>query len=239
MIKRNRFWEIDFLRGFAVILMIIFHLFFDLKYFLNLNFGSLNYLYILLGKITFFLFFLLVGISLRLSYLKKKNFNYYFKRGLFIFSLGLVISLITYFIIPSSFIKFGALHFIGFSIILAFIFLRFKYLNLLFGMIFLFFGLFLKSKVFDFNCLFFLGFKGVGFNSVDYFPIFPYFSLVLFGIFLGNFFYLSSLKRNFKLIDLSNNFFISKICFLGKKSLLIYFLHQPIIFLFLFLFGVF
>ena len=65
--KHNRFWEIDLLRGIAILMMIVFHLFYDLNYFnvykIELYSGfSLVFVY-LIGT----MFFLLVGISLALS----------------------------------------------------------------------------------------------------------------------------------------------------------------------------
>ncbi len=84
----------------------------------------------------------LMGVSLTLSnsraqitgkYREGGLFKKYLKRGLKIFSLGLLITLATWIFIPQEFIIFGVLHFIGISIILSYPFLKSKYLNLFLG----------------------------------------------------------------------------------------------------------
>jgi uncharacterized membrane protein len=128
----------------------------------------------------------------------------------------------------NGFIIFGVLHFIGISIILAYPFIRFRILNLLVGVIVVIIGLYLQNFVFDFNWLFWLGFKPMYFYTFDYFPILPWFGVVLIGLFFGKMLY-PNYKRRFKIKDLSG-FKISKLfCFLGRHSLLIYLIHQPIL----------
>ena len=69
----QRFWEIDFLRGIAIIMMVIYHIIFDLN-FLNIyeiNLHSTPLLLFLYPIGTLFL--LLVGISLSISYSRVKQ----------------------------------------------------------------------------------------------------------------------------------------------------------------------
>jgi uncharacterized membrane protein len=80
-----------------------------------------------------------------------------------------------------------------------------------------------------------LGFKPSQFYTVDYFPILPWFGVVLIGIFIGNTLYPFN-KRRFKIKDISQLKFVKFFCFLGRKSLIIYFLHQPILLLLIHLF---
>jgi uncharacterized membrane protein len=183
-----------------------------------------------------------VGISLTLSFSKVKGiltknelYKKILKRGLKIFTLGLLITLITFLILKEGFVVFGVLHCIGISIILSYPFLKFRYLNLIFGLIIISFGLILKIPTFDFYWLVWLGFRPEMFYTIDYFPLLPWFGVILIGIFLGNTFYNKHIRR-YKLIDLSNNRFVGFFTFLGRNSLIIYFLHQPIILLILFLY---
>lgn len=237
----KRFWEIDSLRGIAIIMMIVFHFFFDWDYFgkVNLNFGSGFWWGF--GRLIASIFIFLVGLSLTLSFSRAKKskiknlFKKYLVRGLKIFSWGLIISLLTWIFLEQGFVMFGILHFIGISIILAYPFLNFKYLNLVLGSIFIAIGLFLKRFVFDFAWLIWVGLRPTSFYTLDYFPIFPWFGLVLIGLFFGTLLYPKG-KRGFKILDASKNSFVKGLCFLGKNSLLIYLIHQPILVLILKLF---
>ncbi len=240
--KSIRFWEIDFLRGIAILMMIIFHILFDLVFLdiIKINlYAGLNLLFLYsIGTI----FLSLVGISLSLSYsrvinnLSKKQIIFKFlKRGLMIFCLGLIITIFTWFYLSRGFIIFGVLHCIGLSIIFSIPFLKFKFINLLMGIIFVFIGIYLKTMVFNFNWLLWLGFVPNGFYTVDYFPILPWFGVVLIGIFIGKILY-TDYKRNFFINDFSNVKFVKLFCFLGRHSLIIYFVHQPVVLSLIYLF---
>ena len=160
----------------------------------------------------------------------------YFRRGLKVFSWGLIITLLTWIFLREGFIIFGILHLIGISIILAYPFLKLLYWNLLIGLFCIFLGAYLKGFVFNFYWLSWLGFRPAQFYSVDYFPLLPWFGVVLIGIFFGNLLYLDH-SRRFQFVDLSFFSGIKVFCFLGKHSLLIYLLHQPLIIAVLFLLG--
>jgi uncharacterized membrane protein len=241
-VKKNiiRFWEIDLLRGIAVILMITFHVFFDLDYFniFNINFRLIPI--ILLRYSIGITFLTLVGISLYLSYSKslkvysKKQIKLKFLlRGLKIFGLALIITFITWIYPHEGFIIFGVLHCIGLSIILSYPFLRFRILIFPIGILIIFLGIYLKTFSFDFNWLLWLGFTPFKFYTVDYFPLLPWFGVILIGMFIGNTLY-KDYKRKFNLKDYSRLKSVRFFCYLGKHSLLIYFLHQPIIIILLY-----
>jgi uncharacterized membrane protein len=239
---KQRFWEIDFLRGLAIIMMITFHFFYDLNYFgvEKVNFRS-GFWWIF-GRIIVTTFVLLVGISLTISYSRtKKNkegwklFKKYLLRGLKIFSWGLVITLITWLYLKRGFIIFGVLHSIGISIILAYPFLKFRSLNLLLGIIFIIIGLYIGNIYINSYWLIWAGFKPYYFYTVDYLPLFPWFGLVLIGLFLGKLLYPNG-KRKLKIMDFSRFSFVKLFCYLGRNSLLIYLIHQPILVIFLYLF---
>jgi uncharacterized membrane protein len=238
----QRFWEIDFLRGTAVILMIIFHFLFDLYYFgiypVDIISGFLWYLPRFIAGI----FIFLVGISLYLSYSRMKKSNLplqerdflfkYIKRGVWIFSLGLIITLATWLFLPSGFIIFGILHFIGLAIILAYPLLKlnekYKYMNMIMGLIIIISGVYLNNMAFDFNWLLWLGFIPQNLYTLDYFPILPWLGVVCLGIFTGSLLY-NDYKRKYIIPDLSGYLPVKIFDFLGRHSLIIYFIHQPIL----------
>ena len=235
--KIKRFWEIDFLRGFAVIMMLVFHFFFDLNYFGFFSFDP-YWFWKIFAYLIATIFIFLVGLSLTLSFSRVKKYKTknelrikYLVRGLKIFSLGLIITFITWIFLKQGFIIFGILHFIGVSIILAYPFLKFKYLNLFLGIGFILIGLILQNFTFNFYYLLWLGFIPNYFYTLDYFPIFPWFGIILIGIFFGNSFYPEG-KRVFNIKEFSN-LFTKLFCFLGRHSLLIYLVHQPMLISFL------
>ena len=224
----KRFWEIDFLRGLAIISMIIFHIIYDLNYFNIFKIDIDNQFWTIFRVSIFGLFFLLVGVSLSLSYSKNTKFLKYLKRGLKIFFWGMIITLVTVIFMQKGYVLFGVLHFIGFSIILAYPFLRFSYLNLVFAIPIIAVGLYLFDLSFDFQWLLWLGFRPQYFQTVDYFPLLPYFGIILIGIFLGKKLY-PNYERRLKLKDSSNKKPVKFFEFLGKKSLIIYLIHRPVI----------
>lgn len=230
-----RFWEIDSTRGLAVIFMIFFHVLYDFNYFLDFNYEINQGLYLYIGRLAAILFILIAGLSLNLSYsrsstiLSKKEIRLKLvKRGLRIIFLGLIISFVTWLYIPDGFIIFGVLHFIGTSIIIWILFERFQIYNFIFGVFFIFLGFYIRTLNFDSIYLLPFGFIPNNFWTIDYFPLFPWFGLILIGSAMGNILY-PNFKRRFNIPDISNSLFIKLFCFLGRNSLAIYFIHQPII----------
>jgi uncharacterized membrane protein len=243
--QSSRYWEIDSLRGIAIILMIAYHFIFDFSFFGGwaVNMSSLPF--VILQKIIATTFILLVGVSLTISYSRKRKildekglFFKYFWRGLEIFGYGLIITLVTFFFLRDGFVRFGILHFIGMSIILAFLLVRFfpRYVLYPFiGAAAIIAGIFLNNLTVSYPWLLWLGITPEYFYTVDYFPLLPWFGIVLLGLFFGNLLYPSG-KRNFRIADFSNYRAIRAFSFLGRHSLIIYLAHQPVLVLFLHLF---
>lgn len=217
-------------------MMITYHILFDLNYFgfTSTDLRSLPLLLFLYPIGTTFL--LLVGISLTLSYARVQDVlttsqlrMKYLKRGLMIFGLGLLITLVTWMYPHDGFIVFGVLHCIGLSILLAYPFVRSSFPALCIGALCVIVGLFLLFTVtVDFPWLLWLGFVPHSFYTLDYFPLLPWFGVVLIGIFLGNTLYKNN-TRTFTIPDHSR-FIVSRLlCLLGRYSLIIYLVHQLII----------
>ena len=231
----HRFWEIDVLRGIAIIMMITYHFLFDLTFLKNyqIPLHSLPFLLFLYPIGTLFL--LLVGISLTLSYnkaqeaLTQKQTQWRFiRRGLFIFGAGMLVTLATWIYLPKGFIIFGVLHCIGISIILAYPLLRYRVSNLVLGVSFIVIGVFLQTIVVGFPWFLWLGFIPENFYTLDYFPLLPWFGVILIGIYLGNTLY-PNRKRRYQIKDYSKHLVVRGLCFLGRHSLIIYLVHQLIL----------
>ena len=228
-----RFWEVDLLRGLAVVMMVLFHLAFDLSYFGIYELDMHSWFWIFLARVTAFLFILLVGVSLTLSREKAELQGRteglrrrLCKRGIWIFGLGMVVTAATYSLVGQGFIVFGVLHLIGVSIPLAYPFLRLRLANFIPGLLFILLGWRLQDLSAANPWLLWLGLAPEGFYSLDYLPLLPWFGVVLMGTALGDLLY-RGYKRRIDLPDLGGALVVRPLAFLGRNSLLIYFLHQP------------
>lgn len=236
--KNNRIPEIDMIRGIAIILMVLYHLFFDLH---SLNIFSLPMIntpyWELSQQVIAGIFLTLVGISLYISHSrieksksKSEIIKKYLWRGTKIFFWGMVLTVIScLFINPETYIRFGILHLIGISIIMLIPFLWNQKFIYPIGIIIL-----LAGSIFtQFNCSgpehILLGCTSPGFASIDYFPLLPWSGLV----FLG--FWLAKTKLPLKYSKPRNK--INLLELMGQKSLLIYLVHQPIIYFILLAFA--
>ncbi|MEM2822332.1 MAG: heparan-alpha-glucosaminide N-acetyltransferase, partial [Candidatus Pacearchaeota archaeon] len=235
------FLEIDVLRGIAVIMMIVFHFFFDLDFFGVRSFNLDKVFWFIFARTIAIIFIFLVGLCLTISYARAKTegkacFKKYLLRGVKIILLGLCITAITFITFPEWTIYFGILHFIGLSIILAYPFLTLKSARamifiIILALFFLLFGIFLNKISLNFPYLLWLGLEPKTFYTFDYFPLFPWFGVVLIGIFSGHLLYKGG-ERQFKIqIGIGKIFAwpLSGLAFLGRHSLIIYLLHQPIL----------
>ena len=231
----SRFIELDILRGIAIVLMIFLHILWDLDYFGILALNSTLY------QIQFIcptLFLILVGICLSISYNKKYDPNnydihkYFIKRGLKIFSLGILLTVVTMIFISDRPIFFGVLHCIGISIILSIFFLRFKTYNFILASIIILAGILIGGINFSnpsiLHLIFGIHQSNIWSTTIDYFPIIPWFGLTLLGIALGNILYKDNI-RQFHSPNLSKYKPVMLVSWLGKNSLIIYLVHQPII----------
>lgn len=229
----DRFWEIDFLRGLAILMMIFFHALWDLDYFEIFKVDVHTGFWLVFARATAILFLLLVGVSLTLSSsLQKRDcgayFAHYLRRGVTLFSLGMVVTFATWVSLGEGFVVYGVLHFIGTATVLAYPLLKFRVLNLILGGGIMSAGVLFRGMRFDFPWLLWLGFPPRHFYSVDYFPILPWFGVVLIGLFLGRTLYRDR-SRTFVVPDLSDRALARYLALFGRNSLLIYLVHQPLL----------
>lgn len=223
----ERFWELDSLRGIAVVMMIAYHVVYDLDYFRVIDVGLSSGFLLWFGRSIPVLFLLLVGIGLTISTQRGRGMRHYMLRGMKIFGFGLLITAVTYVMFPGFAIYFGILHLIGVSIALAYPMLRFRVLNLVCAAVVFSLTPLLSGLEVSGLSLIWLGLKPEGYMSFDYFPIIPWFGFVLIGLYLGFLLY-SGKERNFSLR--AGCRICRPIAFLGRHSLIIYLLHQPLLY---------
>ncbi len=209
--------------------MVAFHVLWDVNYFFGTSI-PLTSGYFELSRIAITsLFLLLVGVSLILSGVQSRPYSGYLQRGLGIFSYGLLISLVTWLLLPTQFVRFGILHLIGVSIVVAPLFAKLGRWNLLVAGIGLVSSSFFTSMLPPSLLSLPLGRPPLLFSSVDYYPLFPWFFVVLLGLGLGTFAYKEK-SRRFSFPNFGKHPVILILSLLGRHSLTIYLLHQLVLF---------
>ncbi|MBO4521814.1 MAG: DUF1624 domain-containing protein [Methanomicrobium sp.] len=259
----SRYFEIDIIRGIAVIIMILFHFLFDLNYFAIMPVNTATGFWRILGYATAITFVAVAGISAYISNERAKQrltpdkcLYKSLKRGFFIFMLGVGISIVTFLVIGDGWIVFGILHLIGLSIMLSPIFMCFKTYNLIFGAVVIAAGLFIREIQFNITqpilspLLIPLGITPESFYSVDYEPLLPWFGVFLIGIAVAAYLYPQGMRRSGRFSDIAGKIsantgttaensasragiFCAPVLFLGQNSLIVYLIHQPVIILLL------
>ncbi|MFA7298062.1 MAG: heparan-alpha-glucosaminide N-acetyltransferase [Candidatus Absconditabacterales bacterium] len=217
LIKKTRITELDFLRGIALILMIYFHLIWSMKemfgYDVSYAFGINFYI----GKISAILFILISGIVYSFG-----RFN--LKRFLLLAGIAIIISVATYFYSDATFIKFGIIHFFALSSLVALLFSKSnKYLSILIGIGIIVAGFRINTIHMNSDYLFFVGIVSKSFQSADFYPLIPWFGIYLIGMGLSKIFYTT--KQNV----FGKTLHFAPIDFVGRNTLIIYLIHQPII----------
>ena len=234
-LRKPRVRLIDEIRGADVILMLIFHAYYDLVYIFGVRPPRGVAVFMAhLQPVIAMTFIVLAGISCRFSRDNRR-------RGIRVLCLGLALSAVTLFAIPSEAIYFGILHFMGAAMIL------FRLLGPLLDKpepvpgfltsLLLFLVLYnlpngtvgfarlvtipLPASWYAGHALLPLGFGGMG---SDYFPLLPWIFLFFAGSYLG-----VLIERG-----VFPTFVYRSVCpplgWLGQKTLWVYMLHQPVIY---------
>jgi len=231
-VNSNRIWEIDFIRGIAIILMILFHLIVDLKDFYAYNLDYLGGGWYLEGKFSAILFILICGVSSTLG--RSSTLH-----GVKVFIWAMVLTAVTYIYNEGCYILFGILHFLGISLLSASFMRKLPIVWLLItslGSIVV--GLLFSDGFVTNPYLFPIGLMTSTFISLDYYPLFPWYGVFLFGITLGKILYCDKKRLGLSQVPyvepkfptslLPVRFLRSIVC-LGQHSLGIYLIHQPIL----------
>lgn len=235
----RRICLLDLVRGTAVLLMFIFHFFYTFGFVLRFPFFLRVYLAVepYAPPVISCLFIFTCAYSCRLS---ESNF----RRGLQIFAVAVGLSLVTCLLLPlfglrDEGIWFGVLHFLGIAVMLArpieWLVRRIPFwlgapllIALAVGtremMVRGFFGIPITYPPGLPNLLFPFGLYNESFYSADYYPLFPWLFV----------FALACLTVRRLPVDDLPAFATRRLCppieFLGRHSLLLYVVHQPVIF---------
>lgn len=242
MIKQ-RYAILDNLRGLILISMIVYHAVWDLVYIFDNDWkwyeSDIAFLW---QQSICWGFILLSGFCFPLG-------KHKLKRGLTVFGAGALVSLVTYVAMPENIVIFGVLTMLGSAMLLMIPLekilvkcnpmIGFFVMSILFGITrninkgVLGFGPWeicrLPEALYANLFTAYIGFKPRGFFSTDYFSLFPWVFLFMTGYFLHGIFV------KYHLLERLQTKEIKGLSLLGRQSLIIYMLHQPVIYGVLFL----
>ncbi len=243
MNKNNRYFLLGSLRGIALISMILYHTVWDMVYIFGCDFswfyGVRGYLW---QQSVCFSFILISGICSAIG--KKKLFG-----AIKVLLCSVLITAVTVIFMPQNIILFGILSLIGSSMLLMIPLKKvLKNINPWLGLLISVF-LFILTKNLSSGYIEALGFKLVqlpkgwysnlftaylgfapdGFISYDYFPIIPWVFLYISGYFI---YHILKRRRILKILYKPR---IKPLEYIGRHSLIIYMLHQPVVYTILYI----
>ncbi len=226
---RKRLWEVDAVRGLAVVFMVVSNFLFDLYFFVGLPISPQGWAG-WLARATAGTFLLLVGVSLALRryWRPDASFAGVARRGGMLVALGFVVSLATWLVAGEQLVLFGVLHCIGVSMVLAWPLVDRPRAALAVGLSLLALGPAVGRLHPDTLLLLPLGIAPEDFASVDYVPLAPWSGLVFLGMAVGSVLYRDG-RRRFPLPEWSSRPAPRLLIALGRRSLLVYFAHQPVL----------
>ncbi len=231
----ERFWELDAARGAAVVGMIAFHAAFDLNYFAGVPINVSSGFWWLLARAVAATFIMVSGAVLAISFDRTRGagartvLQKFFSRAVVLFGLAMAITAATYlFLSGNGTIWFGILHFmaVGSLAALPLLALDKKWIAAM-GIAGIAIGLAITGMATQSPFLLWLGLMPAGFYTFDYFPLFPWLGVMLLGAAAGKAAY-SSGGRKFSL-PFGESALSRLLCFLGRNSLTLYFIHQPLL----------
>lgn len=228
-----RIQVIDFARGIDIVLMVLFNWSVTLGFFRVVQMPT-DFLYsFIFPRAIAAVFIFLSGVVAYASYKNAgKDFGKrYFVRGAKLALFASAITLVTWLFLPAGAIVFGILHFFALSSFIVPLLMGRGRLNLIAGIAIVLMGSYLQTVDFGSSYLFWLGLVPNGFFTFDYFPLLPWLGVLMLGIYFGKGVIdrASRVKIKGKAADAFS--------FLGKNSLTVYLLHQPLLMLVLFLLG--
>lgn len=224
----RRIWEIDFLRGLSIILVVGYHLLYDLgayvgiKRFLGWSTDLSTVAWMVAQHFFAGLFIVLSGTS---STLTRSNV----RRGLRLLAVSLAVTAVTYIFDPSEAVWFGILQLLAVSILIFGVaFEKARPLTCAAWGVFVLglsaaLHLLKKTVTIPFDWLLPFGIHSPGYSSFDYFPLIPWFGIFLIGAALGKSVYAP--RKSLLPWRLPQTFVNAA----GRHSLLIYIAHQPVI----------
>jgi uncharacterized membrane protein len=223
--RRSRVGGIDALRGGALCLMFAYHFCFDLRFYRVTTWDFehdpfwLGFRAVIVAS-----FMALVGISLVLADRAHATRRHFWRRIGVIGACAIAASAGSFLVFPRTFIYFGILHSIAVASILALPLVRRPAIALGVGVAVIVAGLFLSWPAFDARALSWIGFTTHKPSTEDYVPVVPWAGVVFVGITLGHLLARAGFRPIARLAGAPR-----WLTWLGRHSLAVYMVHQPIL----------
>jgi uncharacterized membrane protein len=237
--KPPRIDVIDVLRGIALVAMATYHFTWDLDFFGYLEPGTAQ-----TGAIKWYArgiastFLMLAGLSLVLAHQTGINWPSFRKRFAMVAGAALLIMLGTYVAMPRGFIFFGILHQIALGSLIGLAFLSLPpILTLAAAAAMIAAPHFLRSELFDAPALWWVGLSSIDPPSNDYVPVLPWTGMVLIGMGFAKLGSASGLFEKLRRLTAGENCVGKALTFLGRHSLVVYLVHQPLLIASIYLFS--
>ncbi len=234
MIKNIRYPVIDCIRGLAVLAMMVYHFGFDLNMLgylsqdINQSMAWQIARSLILGTFLF-----VAGFSMALA--GRQTLKQRLIRLIGIAACALLVSVVSYFMFPDSWIFFGVLHFVVVASFICGLMMPYKKLMLTTAIALLVLGLFYQSPLFDQPPLQWLGMMTYKPVTEDYVPMLPWIGVMMIGIFIGEW---ALIRAQLAPLACKPTAALKPVQWLGRHSLAVYMLHQPILLGALAIFGV-
>ncbi|MFT6269924.1 MAG: putative membrane protein [Alphaproteobacteria bacterium] len=224
-VQKGRLHGLDFARGLACLSMPIFHTVYNLYVLGLIDTRWTRHIfwqtYQVLGLGTFVM---VSGMAFTLSTRKTVNWSRLSRRALKLAAIALAITLVSYIVMPESFVRFGVLHFFATTILLAPILRPFRHWLVIPGLAIISLGLVVtKAGLYPESWLYITGLMSDRPRSIDYIPLVPWLGVFLLGMGLANF-----LSTNYKITPAKS--WMKPVIWLGKHSLPFYLIHQIVVF---------
>lgn len=221
----TRIRAIDALRGTAICMMIVYHAAFDLNWFhiISADFNHDRF-WLSFRDLIVSSFLLLVGVSLALASRAGISPKRFWRRIALVGACAMLVTVGSYVTFPKTFITFGILHCIVVSSILGWPLVRFPRAALIVGIVVIVVGVAIGLPLFDLPWLNWVGLMTHKPATEDYVPLLPWFGVVLVGVSIACWL-LERHMRDLRQISRASPKWLT---WLGRHSLLVYMIHQPI-----------
>jgi len=235
LLTPQRVGILDETRGLCLLLMVAYHSAYDIVYLFGVDIPAFHWPILRFAQpFVAGIFVLISGACCRYS-------NNNLRRGLLALGTGLLMTAVTWRLMPGQAIWFGILHFLGCAMILFHLLQTpLDVLPPFWGICAMLLGLALcwyipfgtavlgqvtlPAVLYQFPFLFPLGFPARGFASADYFPLLPWIFCFFAGSHLGLLFLYREMPVSWYR---THSRFLGAV---GRRSLLIYVFHQPVIY---------